>query len=160
MKINDYQFRAKKRRGLSSVVGALLFVVLMVATFAVLGVALDSQTNIVDISRQVADTGLKKQQEKFTINTIVQLPSTSLQVNVTNKGQNPAEIFTLVITNSSDIANGYPTQTIDIPSATSFLTPNSLTPTDIVKTLNLTMDDNPTPELYQFKIISSSDFSS
>jgi hypothetical protein len=68
-------FVSQKRRGLSSIVGALLFVVLMVAAFAVLGVALDSQTDIVDTGRIVADTGLKKQQENFRINSIVQLPS-------------------------------------------------------------------------------------
>ena len=61
-----------KRRGLSSIVGALIFVVLMVATFAVLGVALDSQTDIVDVSRDVADLGLKKQQESFQINSVRQ----------------------------------------------------------------------------------------
>jgi hypothetical protein len=127
----------------------------MVAAFAVLGVALDSQTDIVDTGRIVADTGLKKQQENFVINTIVQLPSESLQINVTNLGQNPTEIFTLVITNSSDITNNYPTQTVDIPSNTSFLPPNSSTPVDIVKTLNLKMKDTPSQELYQFKIISS-----
>ena len=43
-----------KRRGLSSIVGALLFVVLMVSTFAVLGVALDSQTDIASTGRDVA----------------------------------------------------------------------------------------------------------
>jgi archaellum component FlaF (FlaF/FlaG flagellin family) len=146
---------SQKRRGLSSIVGALLFVVLMVATFAVLGVALDSQTEIVDTGRIVADTGLKKQQENFVINTIVQLPSDSLQVNVTNLGPNPTEIFTIVITNSSDAANGYPTQTVEIPSDTSFLPPYSDTPVDIVKTLNLKMKNSPSQELYQFKIISS-----
>jgi hypothetical protein len=145
----------QRRRGLSSIVGALLFVVLMVAAFAVLGVALDSQTDIVDTGRIVADTGLKKQQENFAINTIVQLPGESLQVNVTNLGQNPTEIFTLVITNSSDITNDYPTHTVDIPSDTSFLPPNSGTPVDIVKTLNLEMKNTPSQELYQFKIISS-----
>jgi archaellum component FlaF (FlaF/FlaG flagellin family) len=155
MKFKGCNLTLRKRRGLSSVVGALLFVVLMVATFAVLGVALNSQTEIVSTGRDVADTGLKKQQEKFSINSITQLSGESLQVNVTNKGQNPSEIFTLVITNSSDIANGYPTQTIDIPSETSFLTPNSLTPTDIVNTLDLKMDNTPTNELFQFKIISS-----
>jgi hypothetical protein len=146
---------SQKRRALSSIVGALLFVVLMVATFAVLGVALDSQTDIVETSRQVTDTGLKKQQERFVINSIVQLPGDSLQVNVTNTGQNPSEIFTLVVTNSSDVTNGYPTQTIEIPSDTSFLPPNSNTSVDILETLNFKMKDSPSIELYQFKIISS-----
>jgi hypothetical protein len=146
---------SQKRRGLSSIVGALLFVVLMVATFAVLGVALDSQTDIVDTSRMVTDTGLKKQQERFAINSIIQTSGDNLEINVTNTGQNPTEIFTLVMTNSSDLTNNYPTKTIDIPSDTSFIPPNSNNPTNIVKTLNLKLNDNPQKELYQFKVISS-----
>ena len=64
MKFKDCQY-SKKRRGLSTIVGALLFVVLMVATFSVLGIALNSQTEIATTSRDVADMDLKKQQEKF-----------------------------------------------------------------------------------------------
>ncbi|NNL37738.1 MAG: hypothetical protein HKP34_05480, partial [Nitrosopumilus sp.] len=37
----------KNRRGLSSVVGALFFTVLMIAGFSVLSLALDAQTDIV-----------------------------------------------------------------------------------------------------------------
>ena len=148
-------FKPKQRRGLSSIVGALLFVVLMVAAFAVFGTALDSQANIVDTSKVVADKGLQKQKEHFVVNSILQLPGEPLEINVTNKGQNPTEIFTVVITNSSDVADGYPTQAIDIPSDTSFLPPYSDSPTDIVKTLNFTMANNTTPDLYEIKVISS-----
>ncbi len=64
MKSKDYQYTPKNRRGLSSIIGALLFVVLMVATFSVLGIALNSQTDIVETSRDIADLGLKQQQER------------------------------------------------------------------------------------------------
>ena len=157
MKSKNFQFNPKKRRGLSSVVGALLFVVLMVATFSVLGVALNTQTEIVDTSRSVADMGLKKQQEKFIINNVVQPIGSTLQIHATNKHPtNPTEIFTLVMTNSSDISNGFPTTTIDIPSETSFLPPSTDDTTDIVETLNLKMKTPPSgTDLYQFKVISS-----
>ena len=157
MKSKDFQFTTKKRRGLSSVVGALIFVVLMVATFAVLGVALDSQTLIVDTSRTVADTGLKKQQENFIVTSALQPPLEPLQIKATNLGQNSAEIFTLIITNSSDITNGYPVKTYEIPSDTSFLPPSPDIETDIVNTLNLTLAITPDgiPETYDLKMISS-----
>ena len=92
MKSKDCQFIPKNRRGLSTIVGALLFVVLMVATFSVLGIALNSQTDIVQTSRDVTDLGLAQQQEKFVFNAAQQLPGNFLQVNLTNQGQNAAEM--------------------------------------------------------------------
>jgi cell division protein FtsL len=94
MTFKNYEFSPRKRRGLSSVVGALLFVVLMVATFAVLGVALDSQTNIVDTGRDVANLDLKIQQEKFTANMYAN-STDFLIVDINNDGQNAVEISTV-----------------------------------------------------------------
>ena len=48
-------FLPRKRRGLSSVVGALFFTVLMIAGFSVLSLALDAQTDIVTTQRIVSD---------------------------------------------------------------------------------------------------------
>jgi len=158
MKFKDCRFTSKNRRGLSTIVGALLFVVLMVATFAVLGVALDSQTEIVSTSRDVADKGLKKQQEDFTISSIVQPVADDLEVKLLNKGQNPTEIFTMVITEVDDMAGGFPTNTFDIPSSTGYLAPGDDVPTDIVSTtpISLTLAIPPTLQLeYEIKVISS-----
>jgi archaellum component FlaF (FlaF/FlaG flagellin family) len=156
MKIKNLQRLPKNRRGLSSVVGALLFVVLMVATFAVLGVALDSQTEIVSTNREVADKGLKKQQENFVISNIEQKPGNTLEINLKNNGQNAAEIFTLIMTNSSDSANGFPTTTYEIPSNTSFLPPGTTDSTNIIETLGLEMKPASSGlDTYQFKVISS-----
>ena len=60
-------FQPRSRRGLSSVVGALFFTVLMVAGFSVLSLALDAQTDIVTTQRVVSDIEIKKQQERFGI---------------------------------------------------------------------------------------------
>jgi hypothetical protein len=156
MNSSDSQFMKKRRRGLSSVVGALLFVVLMVSTFAVLGVALDSQTDIVSTGRDVSDLDLKKQQEDFIIHSIIQNTGDFLQINLVNRGQNPAEIFTVIITNSTDIANGFPTNTFEIPSETSFLPPGKDDPTNIVSTLGMKLKiPNAGTENYDFKVISS-----
>ena len=155
MKSKDCQFIPKNRRGLSTIVGALLFVVLMVATFGVLGIALTSQTDIVQTSRDVTDLGLAQQQEDFDLVSITQAAGDDLEVSLINDGQNAAEMFTMIMTNKSDV--GEPTQTFEIPSLTSFLAPGAELPTDIVQTLNITMS---TPavnvtETYDFKVISS-----
>jgi len=153
MKFKDCQFTPKNRRGLSSVVGALLFVVLMVATFAVLGVALDSQTEIVDTGREVADTSLKKQQEEFGI-AVSTNGTEILSIDVNNVGQNPVEIFTIVMTNVTDV--GFPTTIIEIPSDTSFIPSGDKD--DIVSTLDLKMKLAPSANLtstYNFKVVSS-----
>jgi hypothetical protein len=157
MNLINSSLNLQKRRGLSSIVGALIFVVLMVAAFAVLGVAMDTQTDIVDVNRDVADTGLKKQQENFVINKIFQNDADFLEVHVTNKAQNPTEIFTMVITNSSDSANGFPTTTHDVPYGNSFLPPFADQPTNILEGANLKMGitADGVDEKYDIKIISS-----
>jgi hypothetical protein len=157
MNLDNPSLNFTKRRGLSSIVGALIFVVLMVAAFAVLGVAMDTQTDIVDVNRDVADTGLKKQQENFVINSIVQNNDDFLEVHVTNKAQNPTEIFTMVITNSSDSVDGFPTTTYDVPYDASFLPPFADQPTNILEGSNLKMDitADGIDEKYDIKLISS-----
>jgi len=129
----------------------------MVATFSVLGIALNTQTDIVNTARDVSDTALKKQQEDFIIRNILQEPGEFLQVNLTNQGQNPAEIFTLIITNSSDIADGFPTTTYEIPSDTSYLPPGDHDPSNIIETLDIKMIVPPvnSTDIYNFKVISS-----
>jgi len=153
MKSKNFQFNPKKRRGLSSVVGALLFVALMVATFSVLGIALNTQTDIVNTARDVSDIDLKKHQEDFIINTVFQAPGESLQINATNLGQNAVEIFTVILTNNTDTAGGFPTATIEIPSDTSFQAPgNNKPPTDVVKTLNLYQFHHQFHKKYYYKL--------
>jgi len=161
MKSPDYQY-TKKRRGLSTIVGALLFVVLMVSTFSVLAIALTTQTEIVETSRAVAATGLKLQQENFIISNIVQPVADDLEVEILNQGQNPTEIFTLVITEVDDPAGVFPTTTYDIPSSTSFLAPGDDIPTDILSNTPIFLDladplgVPPTTTLeYKIKVISS-----
>ena len=93
-------FQPKNRRGLSSIVGALFFTVLMVAGFSVLSLALDAQTDIVTTQRIISDIEIKKQQEQFGV-----LVSTDtndyLNVSINNQGQNPVEITSMWITNKT-----------------------------------------------------------
>ena len=155
LKCKNFQFTPKNRRGLSSVVGALLFVVLMVSAFSMLGIALDYQGEMGATAKLVATADLKKQQEDFNINIFTD-SNQLLIVDVINKGQNAVEIPTLIITNSSDVANGFPVALYDIPSDTSFVGPgytdNILTTTPITLELAQSPGDI---VLYHFKVITS-----
>ena len=155
MKYKNCQFTPKKRRGLSSVVGALLFVVLMVSAFSMFGVALDNQGETGKTAKMVANADLKKQQEDFTINIFTD-GAQLLTVDVRNIGQNAVEIPTLIITNSSDIANGFPTIVYDLQSDTSFVGPGYTGNVVSTTPITLGLADNPgDTKLYHFKVISS-----
>jgi len=98
--MNISSFSPNSRRGISSVVGALIFTVLMIAGFSVMSLALDTQTDIVNTQRVMADTELKKQQEQFGIAVFADA-NNILNVSVDNKGQNPVEISHVWITNKT-----------------------------------------------------------
>ncbi len=146
---------SKKKRGLATIAGTLLFVVLVVSVFAVVGLSLNSQTDIVVTGSDVADNDLKKQQEDFDLVSIRQEAGGFLKIELINRGQNPAEMFSIVMTNVTDV--GQPTKIIEIPSETSFLPVGDDAPTNIVETLNLKMDIPVAPpdETYKFKIFST-----
>ena len=149
MKLNFLCYTPKKRRGLTPVVGALFFVMLMVTTITTFGDAFEVHVDTVDLSRQVVDKGLKQQQEEFHLELSTD-PLQLLDITVVNEGQNPVEIFTLIITNNSNAAAGYPTTVYDIPSETSFI--GSKKQENIISTTPLTMALNNT---YGIKVISS-----
>ncbi|QLH04556.1 hypothetical protein C5F49_03910 [Nitrosopumilus oxyclinae] len=136
----------KNRRGLSSVVGALFFTVLMIAGFSVLSLALDAQTDIVTTQRIVSDLEIKKQQEQFGL--IVSTDANNfLDVGVNNFGQNPVEISSIWITNKT-----LPTQPVnryDVNYDDAFV-PSGFT-SNVVENQILQM----IPDTYDIKVISS-----
>ncbi len=156
MNFKDCQFSPKNRRGLSSVVGALFFVILMVSAFSMLGGVLQNQGDMGQTAKIVANADLKKQQEDFKINIYANPPNQLLSVDVENVGQNHVEIPTLIITNSTDAANGFPTKVYDIPSDTWFVAPDYTQ--NIVSTTPITLklaQNSEDIEVYHFKVISS-----
>ena len=139
-------FMPKNRRGLSSVVGALFFTVLMIAGFSVLSLALDAQTDIVTTQRMVSDVEIKKQQEEFGV-----LVSTDgnnmLNISVKNEGQNPVEISSIWITNKT--LPDQPATRYDINYDDAFI-PSGFS-SNVVSSQSLQM----TPDTYDIKVISS-----
>ena len=158
MKIKNYKYRPRKRRGLSTIVGALLFVVLMVSTFTAFGTALDSQTDIVSVSRDVADAGLKKQQEEFSIEaTAIGIPAVNLSVIVDNLGQNSIEISSVVVTQEVDVTGIFPSDRYEIPPDAAFIASGDNR--DVLASLPpipLTLPNPLDPDIiYSIKVISS-----
>jgi hypothetical protein len=136
----------KKRRGLSSVVGALFFTVLLIAGFSVLSLALDAQTDIVTTQRMVSDIEIKKQQEQFAVFASID-ENNILSMNVKNQGQNPVEISSIWIVNKT--LTNEPVTRFDVNFDDAFV-PSGFT-NDVLSTQTLEM----TPDTYDIKIISS-----
>ena len=127
----------------------------MVSAFSLFGTILDTQDNMGKTAKIVATAELKKQQEDFTIQIYTDTDQL-LTVDVNNKGQNAAEIPTLIITNSSDYANSFPVTVYDIPSDTMFVGPGKNENVVSTTPITLGLAQNPGDvELYNFKVISS-----
>lgn len=90
-----------KQRGISTIVGGLIFTILMLGTFSALSLALDFQTELVDVQQSVADKGIKKTRESFSISAITD-ENNLLNLYVGNNGQNPLEITSVWILNKTD----------------------------------------------------------
>ena len=140
------RFLPQNRRGLSSVVGALFFTVLMIAGFSVLSLALDAQTDIVTTQRIVSDVEIKKQQEQFGV-----LASTDgnnlLTLNANNQGQNPVEISSVWIVNKT--LSDEPAMRFDVSYDDAFI-PSGFS-SNVLESQTLQMN----PDLYDLKVISS-----
>lgn len=141
-----FLFSPRPRRGISSVVGALIFTVLMIAGFSAMSLALDSQTDIVNTQRVVADVELKKQQEQFDIMVSTDA-NNILDISVDNKGQNPVEISRIWITNKT-----LPTQPAKPFSVNSN---DAFVPSGFKSNILATQSLYITPDTYDVKIIST-----
>ena len=98
-----FKFYKNRNKGISSVVGGLFFLVLMTTGFSVYYVALDYQSKMIDTQQAIADTEIKKIQEKYAI-SVASDPDESnrLQIFVKNQGYHPIEIANIWIVNKTD----------------------------------------------------------
>ena len=146
MSHKNYKIMPKNRRGVSSVVGALFFTVLMIAGFSVLSLALDAQTDIVTTQRLVSDVEIKKQQEQFGVLASVD-GNNHLNVSVHNQGQNSVEISSIWIVNKT-LAD-QPAQRFEISYDDAFI-PSGFT-SDTLDSQTLEMVD----DTYDIKVVSA-----
>jgi len=89
-----------QKKGISSIVGGIFFLVLMTSGFTVYYVALDSQAQMLDTQQVIADYEVAKIREKFTISASTD-PNDILEISVTNQGNNLVEIADVWIINKT-----------------------------------------------------------
>ena len=92
-----------KRRGISTIVGGLIFLILLTTGFSAFYVALDTQMDTVDVQRKISISILEKTQEQFAISAGVdESDNNRLGIQVSNKGTNAVEISNIWIINQSE----------------------------------------------------------
>ncbi|KAG2478740.1 MAG: hypothetical protein NPMRd3_980001, partial [Nitrosopumilales archaeon] len=94
-----------QKKGISSIVGGIFFLVLMTSGFTVYYVALDSQSQMLNTQQVIADFEVAKIREKFVVAASSDSgDSNRLSLQVVNTGNNPIEIADVWIINKTDAA--------------------------------------------------------
>ena len=94
-----------QKKGISSIVGGIFFLVLMTSGFTVYYVALDSQSQMLETQQVIADYEVAKIREKFVVAASSDSgDSNRLSLQVVNTGNNPIKIADVWIINKTDAA--------------------------------------------------------
>ena len=92
----------KSRRGVSSIVGGVIFLVLLSAGFSSFLVAMDVQRDTVETQRTISNSMMEKTQERFEIAVSSDKDnSNQLGIQVKNQGSNPVEVAKVWIINKT-----------------------------------------------------------
>ena len=94
------------RRGLSTIVGGAIFLVLFTGAFSTFFLAMDFQRDTINTQRAISDSIMEKTKEKFSISVSTgdvptSIPNNKLAIQVKNQGINPVEIDNIWIINNS-----------------------------------------------------------
>ena len=91
-----------RRRGISTIVGGAIFLVLFASAFTTFFLAMDVQRDTINTQRVIADKIMQKSQEKFAVSVSTDDTNFNrLSVQVKNMGTNPVEIGNIWIVNNS-----------------------------------------------------------
>jgi len=103
--------KSSKRRGISSIVGGLIFLILMTSAFSTFYIAFDFQQETINTQRDVSRDLVEKTQEQFVISAGTDPNDNNrLGIQVKNQGPNPVEVANIWIVNKSQVnepANRY-----------------------------------------------------
>lgn len=91
----------KKRRGISTVIGSVFFLVLMTAGLSISYLVIETQSDMIQAQQIIADSEIKKIQEKFYASASTGTGN-RLAVYIENEGSNSLEIDTLWIINKTN----------------------------------------------------------
>jgi len=145
-----------RHRGVSTIVGGIIFLVLLTAGFSTFFVAMDVQSDTADAYREMSDLIRKKTQEQFSIATATDDNNNyQLGIQVKNEGPNPVQISNIWIINKS--LPNQPAKSIPIDHSDAFIPAAYGLP--ILQNQLLKMDDpllTPgNPDLYDIKVVST-----
>jgi hypothetical protein len=93
-----------KRRGISTIVGGLIFLVLMASAFSTFYIAFDVQKDTIHTQRDISNSIVEKTQEQFVISAGTDPNDNNrLGIQVKNQGPNPVEVANIWIVNNSGV---------------------------------------------------------
>ena len=143
--VNSYN-----RRGISTIVGGIIFLVLLTSGFSSFYIALDVQKDTINTQREISKSIVEKTLEQFVISAGTDPVNNKLGIQVKNQGPNPVEITNIWIINKSSVetppnsANSY-----DIDYEDAFIPPGYGAP--ILENTPLYLGPND----YTVKVVSS-----
>lgn len=136
------------RRGISTIIGSVFFLVLLSGGLSVSYVIIETQSNMIKSQQVIADSEIKKIQEKFSVSVSADDANNDrLAVYVKNQGTNSLQIDTIWIINQT--APDYPATKYDVNYTESVLAPGY--GTQILQNYPLYMNSGD----YLVKVISS-----
>ena len=83
--VNSYN-----RRGISTIVGGIIFLVLLTSGFSAFYIALDVQKDTINTQREISKDIVEKTQEQFVISAGTNPTDNKLGIQVKNQGPNPS----------------------------------------------------------------------
>ncbi len=154
--VESHKNHLHKRRGISTIIGGIIFIVLLTAGFSTFFVAMDVQSDTVNAQRTISDSIIEKTQEQFSVGVatgpcVNQCP---LGIQVKNEGPNPVQISNIWIVNKS--LPNQPAKNIPINYSDAFI-PSGYG-ISILENQVLKMDAPlapPAPDVYDIKVVSA-----
>ena len=91
-----------QRRGISTIVGGAIFLILFASAFSTFFIAMDAQRDTINTQRTISDSMMEKTKEKFAIAVSTDDSNNNrLAIQVKNLGTNPVEVGNIWIINNS-----------------------------------------------------------
>jgi len=106
-----------QKKGISSIVGGIFFLVLMTSGFTVYYVALDSQSQMLDTQQVIADYEVAKIREKFVVAASSSGVNNLLSLQVVNTGNTVVEIADIWIVNKTAVTKNATKYDVDYRDA-------------------------------------------
>jgi len=139
--VNSYN-----RRGISTIVGGVIFLVLLTGGFSTFYIALDVQKDTINTQREISKSIVEKTLEQFEISTGTNPVDNTFEIQVENQGVNPVEITNIWIINKT---SPYPANSYDVDYEDAFVPPGFST--QILENTPLSLS----PGQYDIKVVSA-----